>query len=143
MRKKLSGLKSPASAGSLPGGSGTALGPAGEAVAVAALARRGYRIVERNYRCRWGEIDIIARDGETLVFVEVKAKRSGDFLPPTFAVTSRKQRTLVKVATDYLIRKKLFQTPCRFDVVSVIWPAGGEPKWEIIAGAFEADPDLV
>ncbi|MBI3013814.1 MAG: YraN family protein [Candidatus Tectomicrobia bacterium] len=110
---------------------------------MAALARRGYRIVERNYRCRWGEIDIIARDGETLVFVEVKAKRSGDFLPPTFAVTSRKQRTLVKVATDYLIRKKLFQTPCRFDVVSVIWPAGGEPKWEIIAGAFEADPDLV
>ncbi|HLC26418.1 MAG TPA: YraN family protein [bacterium] len=143
MRKKLPVLRSAARKGTLPGGSEVPLGAAGETVAVRALARQGYRIVERNYRCRWGEIDIIARDGETLVFVEVKSKRSGKFLSPVFAVTPHKQRTLVKVAMDYLTRKNLAQTPCRFDVVSVIWPAGEDPTWEIITGAFEADPNRV
>lgn len=116
------------------------LGPAGEEAAARALRRRGYRIVERNYRCSWGEIDLVARDGEILVFVEVKCKRSGGFLAPTFSVTARKQRTLARAAWDYLLRRNLSAVPCRFDVVSVLWPRGGKPRCEIIPGAFEVDP---
>ena len=88
-----------------------------EALAADYLQGIGYRIVERNFRCRSGEIDLIARDGEVLVFVEVKyrgSRRSGD---PLEAVTERKQQTISRVAQYYMLRNGIsFDTPCRGDV---------------------------
>jgi putative endonuclease len=94
-------------------------GLAGEDMACAALTARGYAVVERRYRTTHGEIDIIARDGDYLVFVEVKARHGGDFGDPSEAVTLRKQQTLVWMAADYLARAKLTDVPCRFDVVGI------------------------
>jgi putative endonuclease len=95
------------------------LGIDGEDIACAALVARGYAVIERNYRTRHGEIDIIARHQEYLVFVEVKARRGGDFGDPSEAVTLRKQQRLVWMATDYLARRGLGEPACRFDVVGV------------------------
>jgi len=94
------------------------LGSAGEKRAATYLAGLGMRIVERNYRCRQGEIDLIAWDGDTLVFVEVKARRSGDCGTPEEAVSPAKQRKLRQVALWYLARLG-YEPFCRFDVVSV------------------------
>lgn len=113
------------------------LGKAGEDLAVDALQRRGYAILDRRYRTRHGEIDIIARDGPTIVFVEVKARESGRFGSPLEAVTGWKRRTLVGVAVDYLARHRLTDCPCRFDVVAV-FEAEGAQTIEIVQGAFDA-----
>jgi putative endonuclease len=91
----------------------------GEDLACAALEGRGYVIVTRRYRTRSGELDIVARDGDYLVFVEVKARQSGSFGEPEEAVTLQKQHRLVIMATDYLTRSGLHETPCRFDVVGI------------------------
>ena len=91
----------------------------GEDLACAELERRGYAIVTRRYRTRHGEIDIIANDGEYLVFVEVKARRDGTFGDPEEAVTLQKQRQMVWMATDYIARQSPGEVACRFDVVSV------------------------
>ncbi len=91
-------------------------------------------MVARNYRCRTGEIDLIAKDGETLVFVEVKYRRSGQQGSALQAVDIRKQRTLTKVAAWYLAAQASgFDTSCRFDVVAF---DGDEVTW--IPDAFEA-----
>jgi putative endonuclease len=100
----------------------SAFGAHGEAVASAALARRGYRIVERNYRSRWGELDVVAYDGDTLVFVEVKARRGAQFGDPAFAVDRRKQRRLVRLAQQYLSRRRLGEPLCR--LTSSWWTSG-------------------
>jgi putative endonuclease len=94
-------------------------GKAGEDLAVDELARRGYAVLARRYRTRHGEIDIVARDGETIVFVEVKAKESGDFGTAAHAVTPEKQRRVISMAVDYLARHRLHRSPCRFDVVAI------------------------
>lgn len=91
----------------------------GEDLACAALEERGYRIVERRYRTRAGELDIIAQHGACLVFVEVKARQSGSFGDPEEAVTLQKQQKVVWMATDYLARLKSPDVPCRFDVVGI------------------------
>lgn len=96
-----------------------AFGIAGEDLAVAELERRGYVILERRYRTRHGEIDIVARDGETTVFIEVKARATAEFGTAAEAVTPRKQRRLGSMAVDYLARHRLLERPCRFDVVAV------------------------
>ena len=95
------------------------LGERGESLACAELQRRGYAILARRYRTRFGEIDIIASDASAIVFVEVKARMSGRFGDPAEAVTSQKQRRLASMAEDYLTRHHLQERPCRFDVVSV------------------------
>jgi len=100
-----------------------ALGKSGEDLAVAALEGRGYAILARRYRTRHGEIDIVARQRETTVFVEVKARSSEEFGGGAAAVTGWKQRRLVAMATDYLARHRLLDRPCRFDVVAVDVPA--------------------
>src|SRR5258706_11574267 len=92
-----------------------ALGKLGEDLAVAELERRGYAILARRYRTRHGEIDIVARDGETIVFVEVKAKETAEFGTAAEAVTVRKQRRVISMAVDYLARHHLTRKPCRFD----------------------------
>ena len=96
-----------------------ALGQSGEDRAAAELERRGYAILERRYRTRYGEIDIIARDGETTVFVEVKVRATGECGTAAEAVTPRKQRRLASMALDYLARPAGTNVPCRFDVVAI------------------------
>jgi putative endonuclease len=102
-----------------------ALGISGENLACAELQRRGYAILERRYRTRLGEIDIIARDGATLVFVEVKARLTDEFGGAAAAVTAWKQRRVAHMAMDYLARRTLVDCPCRFDVVAIDVDAAG------------------
>jgi putative endonuclease len=95
------------------------LGTAGEDLACAELERLGYRIIERNYRSRFGEIDIVAGDAGTVVFVEVKAKTSGDFGDPVEEVTPQKMRQLASMGEEYYAFHLPRDTQCRFDVVAV------------------------
>jgi putative endonuclease len=119
-------------------GEGNTFAQRGEAVASAVLARRGYRIVERNCRSRWGELDVVAYDGDTLVFIEVKARRAVQFGDPAYAVDRRKQRRIVRLAQRYLIRRRLGEPPCRFDIVVVDERAAWTPRVEVITNAFDA-----
>jgi putative endonuclease len=96
-----------------------ALGRAGEAAAASFLERRGLVILARNLRSRLGEIDLLARDGPTLVFVEVKARRGGLGDPPQAAVDARKRARLARLALGYLAARRLGERSCRFDVVGV------------------------
>lgn len=91
----------------------------GEDLACEDLERRGYAIVTRRYRTKHGEIDIIARDQDYLVFVEVKTRQDGSFGDPEEAVTLQKQQRMVWMATDYLTRQNIGEVACRFDVVSI------------------------
>jgi putative endonuclease len=112
------------------------LGKKGEELAITRLEALKYKILERNFKCGLGEIDIIARDKSTLVFIEVKTRATKDFGGPAAAVHERKQRQLSKVALVYLNQKKLFNIPARFDVVAVeLIPPG--PRIEVIRNAFE------
>jgi putative endonuclease len=111
-------------------------GEAGEALAARLLRKKGYKIIETNYRTQLGEIDIIARDGDTIVFVEVKARQTGRFGAPKWAVTPRKQRKISMVALYYLKRTGQSQAKARFDVVS-IRSAPLRPEVEIIRNAFD------
>src|SRR5216683_895510 len=95
------------------------LGKTGEDLACQELERRGYAIVARRYRKRGGELDIIARDGATMVFVEVKARDGRAFGEAAEAVTMVKRRRMRQLALDYVARHRLTTSPCRFDVVSI------------------------
>ena len=95
------------------------LGIDGEALACEALEKLGYSIVERRFRTRLGEIDVVADDRGTVVFVEVKTKTDSSFSDPVESVTKQKQRRLVSMAEQYVAYKRLDQRPCRFDVVTV------------------------
>ena len=95
------------------------VGKQAETRAVAELERRGYAVVARRYRTRHGEIDIVARDGETMVFVEVKAREGSEFGTGADAVTLRKQRRVMSMAVDYLARNRMTNRPSRFDVVAI------------------------
>lgn len=111
-------------------------GKRGEALAAAHLAENGYRIVERNYRCLFGEIDIVAEEGGTLVFVEVKSRRSMAYGDPQLAVGHEKQKKISRIAMHYLNEKGLCHRRARFDVVAVkLLPAGH--SIELIRNAFE------
>ena len=111
------------------------LGGKGEELAVKFLRKKGYKIKVCNYKTRLGEIDIIAGDGETLVFVEVKTRESLEYGQPFESVNSRKKKKLAMVAMLYL--KKYAEVPtCRFDVVS-IYINNGKPECELIKDAFE------
>jgi putative endonuclease len=112
------------------------LGQRGERAAALFLRRQGLRVLVRGYRTRTGEIDLIAREGETLVFVEVKARRQG---VPAEAVTPEKQRRITLAALHFLHRYELLEVRSRFDVVSIIWPDDRRPpQVEHIRNAFEA-----
>lgn len=95
------------------------LGREGEDLACAELEKLGYIVIERRYRTRFGEIDIVADDAGTVVFVEVKTKTDCSFGDPAEAVTSQKQRRLASMAEDYAAGHRLDRIPCRFDVVGV------------------------
>jgi len=107
-----------------------------ESRAVIYLKRRGYRILEQNYRTRLGEIDIIAMDNETIAFVEVKSRSSAAFGSPRYAVTHQKQRKISKVALQYLKSTHQSHVRARFDVVA-IFSDSGQDTIELIKNAFE------
>ncbi|HKI16449.1 MAG TPA: YraN family protein [Isosphaeraceae bacterium] len=112
------------------------LGDRGERAAARYLRRQGMRIWLRGYRTRTGEIDLIARDGDTLVFIEVKSRRQG---VPVEAVTPEKQRRITSAALGFLHRHKLLDERCRFDVVAIVWPDDRQPpRIEHYRNAFEA-----
>ena len=111
------------------------LGNLGEELACGELERRGYVILARSYRTRVGEIDIVASDGPTIVFVEVKARANRQFGGPAAAVTMVKQRRIALMAADYLARRRLMDIPCRFDVVAIEFD-DGNPRIEVYPNAF-------
>lgn len=111
-------------------------GRSGEEVARVFLKQKGYRILEKNYRNRLGEIDLIAKDKDILCFIEVKTRYSDKFGLPEEAITPVKKRHIFKVALAYLKRHNLLDNNARFDVVSVIYSAN-IPKIELIKDAFE------
>ncbi len=106
-------------------------GPA-EQLAAAFLERRGLKILARNYRCRFGEIDLIAQSGPTLVFIEVRARKSDEFGGAAESITAAKRRRLIAAARHYLAARREWRA-CRFDVVLL---NGDKPEPEWIANAF-------
>lgn len=116
------------------------LGARGETVAARYLRRHGYKIVARGQRDNLGELDLIAVDGRTVVFVEVKTRGSDDKGHPSDAVDDDKQRRLTRLALAYLRRHHLLETAARFDVMAIIWPEGHKRPSSIqhIRNAFEA-----
>jgi putative endonuclease len=113
-----------------------AFGKMGEDLAVRELERRGYAVIARRWRCSRGEIDIVARDGETLVFVEVKARDGADFGGGAEAITDAKRRRLVRLALEYLSRERSADRPCRFDVIAV--DVSDTPAVTLYQNAFDA-----
>ena len=112
-----------------------AFGKTGEDLACRELERRGYAIIARRHRCRGGELDIVARDGPTLVFVEVKARDGRAFGDAAEAVTWQKQQRIVRLASEYVMRHHLSDSPCRFDVVAIQFD-DGRPVIEVFQDAF-------
>ena len=112
------------------------LGIVGEELAVAALIGRGYAIVARRYSTERGEIDIIAEDGGTLVFVEVRARATGEFGRAAESITAAKQRQVTRMAIEYLARKAIADRPCRFDVVAIDEALGPSPQITVYPNAF-------
>jgi len=111
------------------------LGRKGEGSAAACLVGKGMKVLEANYRSRVGEIDLIARDRKTYVFIEVKTRKGSGYISPLYAVNRAKQKRIIRAAQFYMKEKKLnsHTTPCRFDVVTVI---DDEGRIEHIRGAF-------
>jgi len=107
-----------------------------ERAAEKALRDAGYEIVARNFRTRTGEIDLVAREGPILCFIEVKGRSGPGFGAPEDAVTSEKQRRIFRAAQTYLARTSGRRPICRFDVVSILDREGGERRLEILRNAF-------
>ena len=112
------------------------LGKEGERIAEGYLKKKGYRLVERNYSCAAGELDLIVLDRRVVVFVEVKTRTGQTFGSPFEAVEFRKQRKMIQAAQYFLAEKKLQQRDARFDVVGIS-SAGRDPMVEHIENAFE------
>ena len=114
------------------------LGKRGEDLACAELEKRGYVIVDRRFRTRCGELDIVARDGGVLVFVEVKARSGSNFGTPFESVTCKKRQRLSQMAASYLFIRRLAGVACRFDVVAVVERQGMQTI-ELLRGAFDME----
>lgn len=107
-----------------------------EALAAEFLAKKGYEIAARNVRMHLGEIDIVAVDGNEIVFVEVKARKSRDFGGPEYAIVEKKKSRLLAAAKEFIARENISRRPCRFDAVFV-FTGGARPEFEHITNAFE------
>ena len=114
------------------------LGNRGEEIAATFLIKNGYSILQRNYRRQFGEIDIIAKDGEDLVFIEVKTRTSDMFGTPFHSVHRKKQQQIITTAQEYLVRHNLCDSPVRFDVISIEFRSEQNPVIELIKNAFDA-----
>lgn len=112
------------------------MGDWGEDLALRYLQERGYELVERNYRTRYGELDLVVRDRETLVFVEVKLRRGRGYGDPLEAVTPRKQAAVRSMAERYLAERAPAFDTLRFDVVGITTGAGGGPRVQHVEDAF-------
>jgi putative endonuclease len=112
------------------------IGQRGEDVSVAYLEGNGYKVVQRNFRSTHGEIDIIAKDGDVLAFVEVKAYKGDSWRTPFAAITKMKQKSIVSTARMYLYLQKIQDVDCRFDVLAVNWQPDGPPKFDLLKDAF-------
>lgn len=112
------------------------LGKRGEDIAARFLLEKGLALITRNYRDKFGEVDIIAKDRETLVFVEVKTRRSNRFGLPEEAVTPAKQQKIIRVASNYLVQHQLLDAPVRFDVIAITIDQGN-PQITHLVSAFE------
>lgn len=111
-------------------------GQTSEAIAADYLQRNGYRILVRNYRTKLGEIDLIARDGDTLAFIEVKARRSARYGNPKYAVNRWKQKKISMAALAYLKSTKQMNVRARFDVLAIL-SLKNPPQIELVKNAFE------
>lgn len=114
------------------------LGKLGEEQAVARLKKEGYRVLARNYRNTFGEIDIIARDGKTLCFVEVRTRTKDWHGHPFESISSMKQRKIIRAARGYLTARDTDDIDARFDVVAVVPQENGGFTVELIKNAFDA-----
>ena len=112
------------------------LGREGEGIAERYLKKQGFKLLERNYRCPLGELDLVALDRKVLVFVEVKTRTSDGLGSPLEAVDRRKQRQIIKTALYFLSQKCLHDRDARFDVIGISMERG-EPVVEHIRNAFE------
>ena len=112
------------------------LGELGEDLALKEIKGLGYKKIVRNYRCTLGEVDLIARDGDTLVFIEIKTRRGKSIAYAKEAVDAKKRRQLSKVALAYLKSNNCYGVKARFDVVAVSL-AGDKPQIEVIQNAFD------
>ena len=119
-----------------PGTQKKELGKKGEDLALRYLKKNGYHVYERNYVCKMGEVDIIAKEKDTLAFIEVKTRTSTAFGPPQLAVNAAKQTQLSKVALYFLKEKGLGDIKARFDVVAIVLGPRG-PEIELIRDAFD------
>ena len=117
------------------------LGERGEGIAARYLRGLGYRIVARRDRSRIGELDLVAVDGRTVVFIEVKTRRPTTKGEATDAVDTRKQRQLTRAALTYLKAHGLLEYHARFDVIAITWPAGGKHEINHIQNAFPVAGD--
>ncbi|AFV11257.1 endonuclease [Thermacetogenium phaeum DSM 12270] len=116
-------------------GSARSVGLRGEELALSFLSRLGYHLLEKNYRCRLGEIDLIMKDGQNLVFIEVKTRRSDSYGAPQEAVGPLKQAKIRKLARYYLMTKGIREQQVRFDVVAIRF-GGGKYHIEHLKGVF-------
>lgn len=113
-----------------------ALGRAGERLAAACLEQHGLTVLARNWRCAAGELDIVATDGDQVVFCEVKTRAGVDYGTPLEAVGPDKVRRLRQLAREWLSEQSLAGCAVRFDVVSVLWPPGGPVRIDHVEEAF-------
>ena len=118
------------------------LGNRGEKIAAKFLRKQGYQIIEKNYRSRLGEIDIVAKEDESIVFVEVKTRCSTDFGLPEEALSYDKRRRLSKLALGYLAHRRIKDTNCRFDVVSILMDNNRANKVNHIKLIKDAFPEV-
>jgi putative endonuclease len=112
------------------------LGKEGEAIAVQYLAERGYKIIDKNFRSQQGEVDIIAKDGDFLVFVEVKSYSIGSFGTPLGAVGKSKKASIIHAARTYLLKNNIKNMNCRFDVLAIYRSWTGLTNYDHIKDAF-------
>ncbi len=112
------------------------IGKIGEDLAADFLIKKGYQILERNYRFSHGEIDIVAKQNETLIFVEVKTRNNLEYGEPEYAITKNKQRQIRKMANLYLYDKNIEEMDCRIDVVAILLKGKGKHVINHIENAF-------
>lgn len=113
------------------------LGKSGEQLAAKYLKKNGYKILIQNYRCKFGEIDIIAKGSGVLVFIEVKTRSGTTHGSPAAAVNARKQRQISRAAQYYLAEHSLFDSPARFDVISILYDGSSLSSIDHINDAFD------
>lgn len=137
--RRLTSKNPPAPPADAPAAGNRGTGALGEEVAAHFLVTRGYDILERNFRCKGGEVDIVARDpgDDCLLFIEVKARRTLTYGVPQLAVTPFKQRQISKAALTWIAKNRRHGTNARFDVIAILLDGGGLHKVEHICNAFD------